>query len=185
MDPLLTTPLTILLMIPILVLIADGAGLVGGSVLVHRLGLPIGSGAINLRAPLPPGCALTTAAHGISGVWLDEHTIGYWSGRSRFGFRDSLGIQALRGMGIVCSGTLHIRPDRRSGVFIERLRLAPLVLIGCVSTGVMALWAYAAVLPGLLPVVPLFFSGVYCLFAVISIRHMRAGRGHLEHHQGA
>ena len=176
MDPILTTPLTILLMIPILVLIADGAGLVSGSALIHRLGLPIGSGPIDLLTPLPQGCALPAEAHGITGGWLDGDTIGSWSGRVRFGFGDSLGFQALRGMGIACSGTLHISPDRKSAVFIERLRMAPFVLIGCVSTGAMALWAYAEAPTAVLPVLPLLFFGFYCLFATISIRHMRSGR---------
>lgn len=178
MDPILTTPLAILLTIPILVLLADGAGLVSGSGLVHRLGLPIGSGPVDLLAPLAPGSELPAEAHGINGVWLDEDTVGYWSGRVRFGFKDSFGFQALRGMGVACSGTLHISTDRQSAVFIERLRLAPLVLVGCVSTAGMALWAYAEAPAAVLPVVPLFFFGFYCLFAFISVRYMRSARGH-------
>ncbi|MFT5680195.1 MAG: hypothetical protein ACI8RZ_001101 [Myxococcota bacterium] len=176
MDPTLTAPLAILLLIPIGVLLADGAGLASGVGWLHRLGLPIGSGPIDLLDVLPPDSALPSEAHGANGVWLDEDTVGYWSGRVRIGFRDSFGIQALRGMGIACSGILYIAPDRRSAVFTERLRLAPLLLVGCVSTAGMALWAYAEAPVAVLPLIPLMFLGLYCFFAFISVRHMRSVR---------
>lgn len=179
MDDALWTLTAALAAAAMVALLLDGGALTARAGWVHRLGVPFRRGVLELPDRLPPDTALPRAARGPNAVWLSEHTVGYWSGRVRIGFRDSFGFDALRGMGVACSGTLEIAADRHTGRFTERVRPGPLAMILFVSAAGALLWRTAELpLPALIGP-PLFFLIFFGIFVALSARHLRDVRRHL------